>query len=30
MQFSDEKDQRIKELENENRKLQEKVQYLGA
>jgi transposase len=28
MQFSDEKDQRIKELENENRKLQEKVDLL--
>nr|WP_312292552.1 IS66 family transposase [Clostridium chromiireducens] len=28
MQYSDEKDQRIKELENENRKLQEKVQSL--
>ena len=28
MQYSDEKDQRIKNLENENRKLQEKVQSL--
>lgn len=28
MQFSDEKDQRIKQLENENRKLQEKVKLL--
>lgn len=28
MQYSDEKNQRIKELENENRKLQEKVQSL--
>ncbi|MDT3387381.1 MAG: transposase, partial [Bacteroidota bacterium] len=28
MQYSDEKDQRIKELENENRKLQEKVKSL--
>ena len=28
MQYSDEKDQRIKELENENRILQEKIQSL--